>query len=287
MGGPSARSRTADLLRRVAGLSSLSGLALLILEATRNWYATSYRELQRDGVGRLSGARGELLLDRDPGIWRFVLLTDRENLLHEVARIAAGRARVIVGLAGPPAAGKSTLAEWLMHQGIGRGILRSCAYLPLDGFHLSNRQLERLGRTLTKGGPETYDIPGFMAILERLRRPKRGETVYAPSYSRSFHEPIAADIDIDSDVEVVVVEGNYLLLETSEWGQVARLLDAAWLLSSSWDVCRTRLIQRQRRGGRDEEGAINWVDRNDRANYENITQNSVSGNGFVKLAEVD
>lgn len=169
-------------------------------------------------------------------------------------REVAGDRRVIVALAGPPGAGKSTFAEKLAAAG-------DAVHVPLDGFHLANRELERLGRTNRKGAPDTFDRESFVALLTLLRTDGH-ETVWAPSFDRSLEDPVAGAIAIRPRDRVVVVEGNYLLL----WPEVRPLVDAAWYLALDPLKRVGRLIARHVATGKTETEATRWVLRSDEVN---------------------
>jgi len=182
--------------------------------------------------------------------------------------------RIIVGLAGPPAAGKSTLATALAAalceeppRGLGDG---GAVAVPMDGFHLSNVELERLGLTDRKGAPETFDAAGFVHLLSRIHDGR--ELVYAPAYSRVLHESIGGVIPVLPDVRVVVVEGNYLLVPTGSWAGVRARLDLAIYVEAPQPARIDSLLRRQRSRGLDEERAHDWVHRSDEANARLIEQ---------------
>jgi pantothenate kinase len=180
--------------------------------------------------------------------------------------------RIIIGLAGPPASGKSTLAQSIVDE-LNRRNGRVAVVLPMDGFHLSSFQLHEQDIAQIKGAPETFDVDGLIATLSRVRLPMR-TTVYVPDYIRTMHEPIAASIAIKDQTKVVIVEGNYLLLQSPGWRDVRQYLDQAWFLNVDWDVCRERLVARQVAGGRSPDEAREWVDRSDKANYDLIVSGS-------------
>jgi pantothenate kinase len=180
--------------------------------------------------------------------------------------------RLIIGLAGPPASGKSTLATVIADE-INRQRRRSAIVLPMDGFHLSNSQLEHMRLNSVKGAPQTFDVKGFIVALSRIRSPAQ-DTIFVPVYDRVIHEPIAASIAISEQTHVVVVEGNYLLLDSGDWKDVRQYLDRACFLNVGWEVCRDRLIARQMAKGRSLAEASQWVDRSDKANYELIVSRS-------------
>jgi pantothenate kinase len=184
--------------------------------------------------------------------------------LDVVVPFVRGRqGRSIVGICGPPAAGKSTLSSALsgaldVHDGL------SSVAVPMDGFHLSNVELDRLGLADRKGAPETFDAAGFVHLLRRLRAGE--DLVYAPSYSRSLHESIGGVIPVPADVRVIVVEGNYLLLDRGPWASVRGLLDLVLYLDAPDEVRQDSLVRRQLAKGLDLHDAHDWVSRSDERN---------------------
>lgn len=185
-------------------------------------------------------------------------LVDRATGLVHGARSTG--ARQILGIAGPPGAGKSTLAL-----GIVGALGDAAVYLPMDGYHLAQAELARLGRADRKGAPDTFDGAGFAALLRRLRA-GGDEVVYAPSFERAIEEPIAGAIPITAHVPLVVAEGNYLLLDMPPWAGVRSLLDDAWYVDLDADTRVARLIDRHVRFGRSPADARAWVLRSDEAN---------------------
>ncbi|MFG2982165.1 nucleoside/nucleotide kinase family protein [Streptomyces sp. NPDC048258] len=181
------------------------------------------------------------------------------------ARALAGGAdrgdRRILGIAGQPGAGKSTLAERLA-AALGPAL---AVVVPMDGFHLARAELERLGRADRKGAPDTFDAAGYTALLRRLRAPG-GSTVYAPAFDRSLEEPIAGSIAVGPAVPLVITEGNYLLHDAGEWARVRPLLDEAWYLAPDDTLRIRRLVDRHVRHGKDHADARSWVARSDEAN---------------------
>ncbi|MEU3789089.1 nucleoside/nucleotide kinase family protein [Streptomyces fructofermentans] len=183
-----------------------------------------------------------------------------DRLAAEALRLTARSPRAVLGLAGPPGAGKSTLARALVaHLGA------RAAYLPLDGFHLSNAQLERLGLTARKGSEPSFDVWGYVDLLRRVL----GETardVYVPDYDRTLHEPVAARHVVPAAARLVVTEGNYLACDLPGWREAYGLMGECWYVEAPAGVRRTRLVERQLAGGRDEGAARAWVETNDGPN---------------------
>ena len=173
--------------------------------------------------------------------------------------------RRILGLVGAPGAGKSTLAHALAQQWP-----NAIQVVPMDGFHLANIELERLGRKQRKGAPDTFDAFGFIALLKRLRVQNANEVVYAPSYERTLEEGVAGAIDLQPSTPLIVVEGNYLLLSDSPWNQVQALLDETWFVDVPQDLRIGRLTQRHQQFGRDAKDAADWVQHTDEPNARRI-----------------
>ena len=164
--------------------------------------------------------------------------------------------RRLLGIAGQPGAGKSTLASELVDALVAAGT--TAVLVPMDGFHLAQRELERLGRADRKGAPDTFDVDGYVALLSRLRLPD-GRTVYAPEFRREIEEPVAGAVAVGPDVRVVVTEGNYLLHDDHGWDQVRELLDTVWYLDLPQTTRVERLVARLERHGRSPEDALAWA----------------------------
>jgi pantothenate kinase len=176
--------------------------------------------------------------------------------------------RVMVGITGPPAAGKSTLSNAVAAAVLSRYGVPAVA-VPMDGFHLANGELARLDLADRKGAPETFDAAGFVHLLRRLRaagEQSAVETVYAPVYSRLLHESIGGAIPVPPDVQVVVVEGNYLLLPYEPWAGVRGILDLVVYVEAPDPARYDSLFRRQLAKGLDEAGAHAWVNGSDEAN---------------------
>ncbi|MFF5971354.1 nucleoside/nucleotide kinase family protein [Streptomyces sp. NPDC012769] len=186
---------------------------------------------------------------------------DMERLTGRARVLAGGGRRRVLGIAGPPGAGKSTLAGWLADRLEGLAVL-----VPMDGFHLAQAELERLGRAGRKGAPDTFDAAGFTALLARLRAPEPGVTVYAPAFDRALEEPVAGSILVPPEVPLVITEGNYLLHDEGPWAAVRPLLDEAWYVDLDDRDRVPRLVARHVRFGKEPARAERWVAESDEAN---------------------
>ena len=187
------------------------------------------------------------------------------DLIEQLHALAAGPRRLL-GVVGPPGAGKSTLAA-LMAQALGE---RAQA-VPMDGYHLAQVELERLGRAHRKGAPDTFDAAGYAALLRRLRQQGADETVYAPDFRREIEEPVAGALPVFAATPLVITEGNYLLLDDDPaWAPVADLLDEAWYLDVPADLRLERLAARHMRFGRTREQALAWIAQTDEPNARRI-----------------
>lgn len=192
-----------------------------------------------------------------------VTLVERARRVHE-----ASGSRVLIGITGSPGAGKTTLAVELVAQLNAAGEA-SAVHLPMDGFHLANATLDRLGLRGGKGAIETFDGWGFVGLLERVRR-ETDHPVYAPSFERAVDEPVAGEIAIAPVHAIVVVEGNYLLDESEPWRRVRGLLDEAWFCDADDDERMPRLVRRHTEAGRTPEAALAWATEVDGANARRI-----------------
>lgn len=175
------------------------------------------------------------------------------------AMVTPGRRRLL-GIAGPPGAGKSTLASRLH-----RALPDTTAVVPLDGFHLANDILAASGLSGRKGAPDTFDAYGFVAMLARLCR-NADPVVYAPRFDRGLEEVIGSALPVPREVPLVIVEGNYLLLEDEPWRSVRRYVTPVWYLDIPGETRLERLIARHESYGRSASEARRWVHRSDEEN---------------------
>ena len=193
------------------------------------------------------------------------LCTSLAAALQRGRELAALQRRSLLGIAGPPGAGKSTLAQM-----VARAVGERARVVGLDGFHLAQSQLVALGRRDRMGAIDTFDAAGFVALIRRLREPDPEQTVYAPEFRREFEESIAGAVAVEPDVRLVVIEGNYLLADAPPWNQLRDLLDEVWYCDHEQHDRIAALIARHRAFGKSEADAKLWAAGSDQHNAEAI-----------------
>lgn len=205
--------------------------------------------------------------------------TDLAGALARARALADVGDRRLLGIAGPPGAGKSTVAEEVVAALGERAVL-----VPMDGFHLAHAELVRLGRAERKGAPDTFDATGFVALLRRLRAQRPGDgLVDAPRFDRSIEEPVAGAVTVAADVPLVVVEGNYLLHDEGPWGEVTALLDERWYLEVDEAVRVERLVARHVAFGKEPVAARTWTLGPDQRNAELVARGRDRADVVVRL----
>ena len=189
-----------------------------------------------------------------------------EAIAAAAVALVGDRRRVVLGIAGAPGAGKSTLADALVAAVAARKGTGWVAHVPMDGFHLADVQLDRLGRALSQGGA------GHVR-RRRLRRTCCGRVVaepdswvYAPGFDRTLEQPLAAAVVVPPSARLVVTEGNYLLLPEARWERARDQLAEVWFVSGDDDVRRSRLVERHVTFGKEPAEAAAWVEQSDEAN---------------------
>ncbi|MER6736807.1 nucleoside/nucleotide kinase family protein [Streptomyces puniciscabiei] len=180
-----------------------------------------------------------------------------DDLLDRARGLVRDGRRAVLGIAGSPGAGKTTLAEHLV-RALNTDGPPWAAHVPMDGFHLADAELDRLGRRARKGAPDTFDAAGYAALLRRLRE-DTDDVVYAPGFERVLEQPIAGAIPVPPAVRLVVTEGNYLLLAEGSWVRVRPCLDEVWFCEMDEQERIRRLIARHEQFGKDHETAAAWV----------------------------
>ena len=178
--------------------------------------------------------------------------------------------RFIVAIAGPPGAGKSTLADALQEELTRRG--EKSAVLPMDGFHMDNGILEERGLLKRKGAPETFDVRAFIDIVSAVRR--TDQEVLVPVFDRSREIAIASARPVSPETRIILAEGNYLLLNEAPWSQLDGMFDLSIFVGPSYEILEERLRQRWVHYGLYAAG-IEWkLYGNDLPNGKRIIDNS-------------
>jgi len=202
---------------------------------------------------------------------------DFAALCERARALASVGGRRVLGIVGAPGSGKSTLAR-----AVARAVGADAVVVPMDGFHLAQRELVRLGRTDRKGAPDTFDAGGFVSLVRRLSAAEE-PVVYAPAFERSLEEPIAGAIPVPAEVPLVIVEGNYLLLDVSPWDAIRGLLDESWFVQVDEGVRMDRLVARHVEFGRDEAAARAHALGSDEANAKLIAATAARADIVVDL----
>ncbi|WP_419921229.1 nucleoside/nucleotide kinase family protein [Candidatus Poriferisodalis sp.] len=200
----------------------------------------------------------------------------------EFAELAGGLRetgqRQVVGITGPPGAGKSTLASYLA-----RSLSPAPPVVPMDGFHLAQDVIEQNGLADRKGAPDTFDAWGFVNLVARIARPTDDAVVYAPRYDRSIEEPVAGAIPISPSNGLVIVEGNYLLLASQPWAQLNDLLDLCGYVELDDEIRRRRLIDRHVHFGKAPQAAESFVYSSDDKNAELVEATKSRASAVVQM----
>jgi pantothenate kinase len=194
-------------------------------------------------------------------------------VLDAIERAPRRGQRILVGIAGPPGSGKSTLAAAVvgrLNAGAASGPV--AALVPMDGFHLDNADLEARGLRAVKGAPETFDAAGFVALVRRLRDP--GRDLRYPLFDRAADRTLPDAGRLRAGIEVVVVEGNYLLLTEGDWAELAPFFDVTVMIAPPMPVLEARLVERWLGHGLPLEEAGRRARGNDLANARRVLDGS-------------
>jgi pantothenate kinase len=231
------------------------------------------------------------------------------RLADDIRRMHRPGERLIIGITGAPGSGKSTLGAQLVEAlgpsaerldpgtgsgsgtaehagpGAGPGAGSDAVLVGMDGFHLANRLLDEHGSRDRKGAPDTFDAAGYVALLQRLRA-RDEPMVYAPAFDRILDESIGSAIAIPQQTEIVITEGNYLLLDTPEWSPVAPLLDACWFVDPGEGIRMRRLVERHMRYGRSAREAQERARGSDERNARLIEPCRARASRVIRVAGV-
>lgn len=195
--------------------------------------------------------------------------TDSDSLVA-LLRERGLTGRSITAVAGPPGAGKSTLADALAAR-LNAAEPDSAAVLPMDGYHFDDIVLEARGDRPRKGAPHTFDVGGFAAILARLRANAEAE-VAVPVFDRDIEIARNAARIIPRKVRHLIVEGNYLLLDMPPWSGLAPLFDTTVFIEVPMPVLESRLTDRWK--ALDADAFVLKMEGNDLPNVRLVKENS-------------
>ncbi|WP_404422319.1 nucleoside triphosphate hydrolase [Thalassospira australica] len=196
---------------------------------------------------------------------------DIDTLTAMIRDRQIGDRRLLVAIAGAPASGKSTLSERL-HRHLG-GDEAGAVVVPMDGYHFDDAILSARGLLPRKGAPETFDTGGFKRTLEAIRADD--DDVYVPVFDRHLELSRGSARCVSQSHRIVLVEGNYLLLNQSPWNQLASLFDLTVFLEVPKDILEQRLIERWLNHGHDPQSARVKASGNDIPNARTVAQNSI------------
>ncbi|SJN40011.1 Pantothenate kinase [Microbacterium esteraromaticum] len=178
--------------------------------------------------------------------------TPQELIAAAKALPAAGMR--MLGITGAPGAGKTTIAEAIT------AAVSGSVLVGMDGFHLAEALVIARGIRDRKGAPHTFDVHGFVAILDRIRAQlPDSPTVYAPRFDRGLDDAICSAVEVPAAAPLVIIEGNYLLHDRDGWELVRPALDAVWFLDPPERLRHERLISRHTQFGLDRDHAREWA----------------------------
>ena len=198
-----------------------------------------------------------------------------DALVQRAAGLVGDGGRAILAIVGAPGCGKSTLTDAL-------AAFTGAAHLPMDGFHLADVELNRLGRRHRKGASDTFDASGFVATLRRVQ--ERSEpVVYVPGFARDLEQPIAASIAIPRETPLVIAEGLYLLHDADEWSNAAPYFTESWFLDLDDTPRRERLVARHVQFGKSLAAATAWVNEVDEPNARLVARSRARADLVVEM----
>lgn len=195
------------------------------------------------------------------------------QLVTHARRMTSNRS--VLGITGAPGAGKSTLGSMLAD-----ALGEQAVVVGMDGYHHTNEELVRLGRRDRKGAPDTFDVHGYIALLDRLRHST--VDIYAPVYQRGIGHSISGATRIPATTPLVITEGNYLLHD-GPWAGIRDLLDECWYVEVADELRVERLIARHIESGKEPQAARDWTLGPDQANAELVARSRQRADRIIRL----
>jgi len=211
-------------------------------------------------------------------------LNNLDDLILFIEQKSAQKDRIMIGIAGCPGAGKSTISHYLKTK------LDQVKIVQMDGFHLTNEILEEGNLLSRKGSPDTFDLAGFSALLDRIKMPllntnnTKKSPIYAPLFNRELDASIGSAIEIKDSDKFILVEGNYLLLDQTGWRDLNPLLDISIFIEVDESTLIARLTQRWLDLGLEPKAALDKVNLNDALNIKLVTENLIEADILVSLS---
>ena len=193
-----------------------------------------------------------------------------DALARDAIALVDNGSRAVLGIAGTPGAGKSTLVEELLLRIAAIKGDAWVAHVPMDGFPLADAQLDRLGSRARKGAPDTFDAIGYAHLLERVVS-ETDSPIYVPGFDRTLEQPLAAALVVLPSARLVITEGNYLLLDDPQWARARAAMNAVWFVASEDSVRVERLVERHVRFGKTPAEASAWVAGTDQRNSDLVS----------------
>ncbi|MBQ8815395.1 MAG: nucleoside/nucleotide kinase family protein [Lachnospiraceae bacterium] len=199
--------------------------------------------------------------------------------------------RIVVMLAAPPAAGKSTLVSFLQYLSETTPGITPITAIGMDGFHryqdyllthTTVRNGEEILMVKVKGAPETFDLEG---LTERIKKLQADEVCPWPEYSRTLHNPVEGAVQVQGDI--VLIEGNYLLLDMPGWRELKIYADYTICIQAEVEDLRDRLINRKQREGVTHKDAVSFVDNSDLPNARLCIERTMEADLVLRLEKDD